>query len=177
MEQTDDADSANDALKMMQTALRTVALVRVNWFANSLNERAIELANGRTRQRASTVNNNNEFDDDDIFAYGAQQSIYTIDFKHLFTDNAFIKLIYSEDHEKLKNLQVSTFFFDFDSIEPLNGLKYAAQAVWLTKSVTENDVSAPLLSGLEKAFSEESGLTGDAVFRKILDLYDHPKSK
>jgi alpha-amylase/alpha-mannosidase (GH57 family) len=63
------------------------------------------------------------------------------------------------------------FFFDFDSIEPLNGLKYAAHAVWLARSVTGKDVSAPLLSDLALASSDETGLSGDAAFLKILNSY------
>ena len=60
------------------------------------------------------------------------------------------------------------FFFDFDSIEPLNGLKYAAHAVWLVKCVTGEDVSTSLLKGLSEAVSDESGLTGDVAFRTVL---------
>jgi len=63
------------------------------------------------------------------------------------------------------------FFSDFDSIESLNGLKYAAHAVWLVKSVTGEDISIPLLNGLSEAVSEKSGLTGDAAFRTTLSLY------
>jgi len=69
------------------------------------------------------------------------------------------------------------FFFDFDSIEPLNGLKYAAHAVWLVRSATGIDVSAPLLCDLSKASSDETGLSGDAAFSKILSAYDQPKNK
>ena len=64
------------------------------------------------------------------------------------------------------------FFFDFDSIEPMNGLKYAAHAVWLVKSVTGEDVSVNLLSELAKAVDVESELTGDAAFRTALALYN-----
>jgi len=64
------------------------------------------------------------------------------------------------------------FFFDFASIEPLNGLKYAAHAVWLVRSVTGEDVSTNLLSELAKAVSVESELTGDAAFRTALALYE-----
>ena len=64
------------------------------------------------------------------------------------------------------------FFFDFASIEPLNGLKYAAHAVWLVRSVTGEDVSTDLLSELAKAVSVESELTGDAAFRTALALYE-----
>jgi hypothetical protein len=64
------------------------------------------------------------------------------------------------------------FFFDFDSIEPLNGLKYAAHAVWLVRSVTGEDISIPFLNGLSEAVSDESGLTGDAAFRTALALYE-----
>ena len=63
------------------------------------------------------------------------------------------------------------FFFDFDSIEPLNGLKYAAHAVWLVKSVTGEDVSLNHLAELAKAVSVESELTGDIAFRTTLALY------
>jgi len=64
------------------------------------------------------------------------------------------------------------FFFDFDSIEPLNGLKYAAHAVWLVRSVTGEDVSINLLDELAKAVHVESELTGDAAFRAALALYE-----
>jgi alpha-amylase/alpha-mannosidase (GH57 family) len=64
------------------------------------------------------------------------------------------------------------FFFDFNSIEPMNSLKYAAHAVWLVKSVTGEDVSLNLLSELAKAVNVESELTGDAAFRTALSLYN-----
>ena len=63
------------------------------------------------------------------------------------------------------------FFFDFDSIEPLNGLKFAAHAVWLVKSVTGEDVSINHLAELAKAVSVESELTGDVAFLTALALY------
>ncbi|MCD6356900.1 MAG: DUF3536 domain-containing protein, partial [Anaerolineaceae bacterium] len=63
------------------------------------------------------------------------------------------------------------FFFDFDSIEPLNGLKYAAHAVMLVKSITGLDVSAPLCPVLAQAIDKESGLTGDSAFRRVLAQY------
>jgi len=64
------------------------------------------------------------------------------------------------------------FFFDFDGIEPMNGLKYAAHAVWLVKSVTGEDVSVNLLSELAKAVNVESELTGDTAFRTALAYYN-----
>jgi len=64
------------------------------------------------------------------------------------------------------------FFFDFASIEPLNGLKYAAHAVWLVRSITGEDVSVNLLSELAKAVSVESEITGDVAFHTALALYE-----
>ena len=83
-----------------------------------------------------------------------------------------IKIMLDAQFERLRmHSSDAWFFFDFDSIEPLNGLKYAAHAVWLVRSVTGEDVSAPLLNELAKASSDETGLTGDAAFRKTLALY------
>jgi hypothetical protein len=68
------------------------------------------------------------------------------------------------------------FFFDFDSIEPLNGLKYAAHAVWLMQQATGDDLSLPLRPILAKAQDEKSGLTGDAAFQHAMAEYGFPKT-
>jgi len=63
------------------------------------------------------------------------------------------------------------FFFDFDSIEPLNGLKYAVHAVCLARDITGKDASQPLLPILADAMDDESGLTGDVAFRRVMAQY------
>lgn len=63
------------------------------------------------------------------------------------------------------------FFFDFDSIEPLNGLKYAAHAVWLVEQAIGENLSQPLCSILAGAKDKTSGLTGDVAFRRVMEDY------
>ncbi|MCD6576697.1 MAG: DUF3536 domain-containing protein [Anaerolineaceae bacterium] len=95
--------------------------------------------------------------------------------KQTIRENEIEKIAYmlESQYERLRmHSSDAWFFFDFDSIEPLNGLKYAAHAVWLVKSVTGEDVSANLISELEKAVSVDSGLTGDNAFRTSLALYE-----
>ncbi|MDO9545414.1 MAG: DUF3536 domain-containing protein [Pelolinea sp.] len=83
-----------------------------------------------------------------------------------------IKMMLDAQFERLRmHSSDAWFFFDFDSIEPLNGLKYAVHAVWLVRSVTGEDISIPLLNELAKASSNETGLNGDAVFRRTLAVY------
>jgi len=86
----------------------------------------------------------------------------------------------SEDRERLSHLLAmqaerlrmhssdAWFFFDFDSLEPLNALKYAAHAVQLLMHAGGEDISRPLLPILAPAVSEKTGLTGDQAFRDIL---------
>jgi hypothetical protein len=84
-----------------------------------------------------------------------------------------IKRMLESQYERLRmHSSDAWFFFDFDSIEPLNGLKYAAHAVWLMRSVIGEDVSVPILDELGKAVSVESEITGDAAFRTALAMYD-----
>jgi len=84
-----------------------------------------------------------------------------------------IKRMLESQFERLRmHSSDAWFFFDFDSIEPLNGLKYAAHAVWLVQSVIGEDVSAHILEELGKAVSVESEITGDAAFRTALAMYD-----
>jgi alpha-amylase/alpha-mannosidase (GH57 family) len=83
-----------------------------------------------------------------------------------------ILILLDSQYERLRmHSSDAWFFFDFDSIEPLNGLKYAAHAVWLARSVTGIDVSTPLLNGLAGASSNDTGISGDSAFRKILSSY------
>ena len=84
-----------------------------------------------------------------------------------------IKCMLESQFERLRmHSSDAWFFFDFDSIEPLNGLKYAARAVWLVRSVIGEDVSAHLLGELAKAVSVESEITGDVAFRTALSMYE-----
>jgi hypothetical protein len=63
------------------------------------------------------------------------------------------------------------FFFDFDSIEPLNGLRYAAHATQCMLRASGEDISQPLCAILAQAKDNQSGLTGDSAFRNVLAEY------
>lgn len=58
------------------------------------------------------------------------------------------------------------FFDDFDRIEPRNNVKYAAQAVWLTRQVKPDLDLDGILSDLKKVVSTRSNLRADQVFKK-----------
>jgi hypothetical protein len=56
------------------------------------------------------------------------------------------------------------FFEDFDRIEPVNNVLYAAQAVWSTYLATGVDLSYRAMACLRPVFSPRTGLRADAVF-------------
>ncbi len=85
---------------------------------------------------------------------------------------AQVKLLLQAQFERLRmHSSDAWFFFDFDSIEPLNGLKYAAHATWLVQKATGIDPSTSLRDILKDAKDEKSGLTGVAAFTHALDEY------
>ncbi len=58
------------------------------------------------------------------------------------------------------------FFEDFDRIEPRNNVKYAAQAVWLTRLATGVDLDAQAMHYLEAVKSWRSSITADQVYKQ-----------
>ncbi len=62
------------------------------------------------------------------------------------------------------------FFEDFDRIEPQNNLAYAAQAVALARRAAGVDLSSLLTTDLQRVHSARSGLRGDRVFNRRLQL-------
>ena len=60
------------------------------------------------------------------------------------------------------------FFEDFDRIEPKNNVRYAAQAVWLTRLATGVDLSSEAVVLFHQISSWRSGLKGDSVFSSHL---------
>ena len=61
------------------------------------------------------------------------------------------------------------FFEDFDRIEPQNVLAYAAQAIYLTESVSKVNHMSTLLPLLEKIKSNKSQLNGEVVFKNFYE--------
>lgn len=56
------------------------------------------------------------------------------------------------------------FFDDFDRIEPRNNVKYAAQAIWLTKQAFPEVDIEPVVQQLCVVVSPRTGLSADRVF-------------
>jgi len=76
-----------------------------------------------------------------------------------------LKNLLAAQHERLRMLSSDAwFFYDLDRIEPLNALKYAAHATYLTELACGKNVSQELLPMLGNAKSQHSGLTGDMAF-------------
>ncbi|MCE1254771.1 MAG: DUF3536 domain-containing protein, partial [Anaerolineae bacterium] len=61
------------------------------------------------------------------------------------------------------------FFDDFDRIEPVNNVAYAAQAVWLNYLATGEDLSRRAKNWLKAVKSWRSGLSADVVFSHYLE--------
>lgn len=82
---------------------------------------------------------------------------------------ARLKLLLRAQYERQRMFTSCGWFFeDFDRIEPKNNLAYAAQAVWLTKQATGEDLSSVVLSDLSKVASQKTKLRGDQVFKNYL---------
>jgi len=76
-----------------------------------------------------------------------------------------LKNLLAAENERLRMLSSDAwFFYDLDRIEPLNALKYAAHATYLTRLASGKDVSEALLPIISRAQSKASGLHGDMAF-------------
>jgi hypothetical protein len=62
------------------------------------------------------------------------------------------------------------YFEDFNRLESKYNLAYAAQAVWLARQATGVDLSPELVSDLRHVVSHRTGLRGDAVFMRQMEV-------
>jgi alpha-amylase/alpha-mannosidase (GH57 family) len=82
-----------------------------------------------------------------------------------------LSLLLEAQRERQRMFTSCGFFFeDFDRIEPQNNLAYAAQAVALARRATGVDLSSLLTADLQRVRSVHSGLRGDWVFNRRLQL-------
>lgn len=80
-----------------------------------------------------------------------------------------LKLLLEAQREKQKMFTSCGWFFDdFDRIEPRNNLAYAAQAVWLTRLATGEELGFQASADLKKVISPRTRLRGDQVFKRQL---------
>jgi len=87
-------------------------------------------------------------------------------------ETAMLKNLLAAQNERLRMLSSDAwFFYDLDRIEPLNALKYAAHATYLTRLASGKDVSEALLPILSRAQSKASGLHGDMAFLSYLSRF------
>ncbi|MDK2980368.1 MAG: hypothetical protein PWQ55_715 [Chloroflexota bacterium] len=83
-----------------------------------------------------------------------------------------LKNLLAAENERLRMLSSDAwFFYDLDRIEPLNALKYAAHATYLTRLASGKDVSEALLPIISRAESKASGLHGDMAFLSYLSRF------
>jgi len=83
-----------------------------------------------------------------------------------------LKNLLAAENERLRMLSSDAwFFYDLDRIEPLNALKYAAHATYLTRLASGKDVSEALLPIISRAQSKASGLHGDMAFLSYLSRF------
>jgi len=84
-----------------------------------------------------------------------------------------IVLLLKSQYERLRMLSSDAwFFYDLDRIEPLNALKYAAHAVYLTEKAVGVSPVKDLIDIISRAKSELSGLTGDMAFLGFLKKFE-----
>ncbi len=89
------------------------------------------------------------------------------------SETALLKNLLAAQHERLRMLSSDAwFFYDLDRIEPLNALKYAAHATYLTRLACGRDVSQELLPVISRAQSQQSGLHGDMAFLSYLSRFE-----
>ncbi len=87
---------------------------------------------------------------------------------------SMVKLLVEAQFERLRMFSSDAwFFFDIDRIEPLNALKYAAHATNLVEQATGQDPSDGLISIINEARSELSGLTGEMAFLGYLKKFEN----
>lgn len=84
-----------------------------------------------------------------------------------------LKNLLVAQYERLRMLSSDAwFFYDLDGIEPLNALKYAAHAAYLTKLACGRNVSEELLPIISRAHSQHSALHGDMAFLSYLSRFE-----
>lgn len=82
-------------------------------------------------------------------------------------------MMLAAQRERLRMLSSDAWFFDdLDGIEPLNALKYAAHATYLTRLVSGKNISDFYLQILSQAHSQHSGLHGDMAFLSYLSRFE-----
>ncbi len=85
-----------------------------------------------------------------------------------------ISLLLAAQYERQRMFTSCGWFFDeFARIEPKNNVRYAAQAVWLTRKATGDDVSDLACEVLGKVISSRTGLSADAVFDDHIERLNH----
>ncbi len=93
------------------------------------------------------------------------RTVFQTDLKDV--DTAKMEFLLAAQYERLRMFTSCAWFFeDFDRIEPRNNVLYAAQAVWLTKHATGNDLSEKAVGWLKTVTSVRSGITADVIFRQ-----------
>ena len=116
--------------------------------------------------------------DEYIDAIIGKQDLTTIIQKHAVgpmekLEQKSVELLLSAEFERLRMLSSDAwFFYDLDRIEPLNALKYAAHATYLTKLACGRNVSEELLPIISRAHSQNSGLHGDMAFLSYYSRFE-----
>ncbi len=88
-------------------------------------------------------------------------------------ESSLLGHLLAAQHERLRMLSSDAwFFYDLDRIEPLNALKYAAHATYLTRLACGRNVSEELLPIISRAHSQLSGLHGDMAFLSYLSRFE-----
>lgn len=80
-------------------------------------------------------------------------------------DTDKIAILLAAQYERQRTFTSCGWFFeDFDRIEPKNNIRYAAQAVWLTKLATGIDLSNEAVNLFQTVRSWRNGSRGDMIF-------------
>lgn len=80
-----------------------------------------------------------------------------------------IQILLAAQYERQRMFTSCGWFFDdFNRIEPVNNVAYAAQCVWLTYLATGVDLAPQATNWLKRVKSWRSGLSGDTVFERHL---------
>ncbi|NMC78618.1 MAG: DUF3536 domain-containing protein [Chloroflexi bacterium] len=88
-----------------------------------------------------------------------------------------IEILLAAQYERQRMFASDAWFFDdFDRIEPLNSIAYAAQAVWLTRLATGVDLGPRAVISLKRVKSWRTGLRADRVFLHHLQRADDYRS-
>jgi hypothetical protein len=85
------------------------------------------------------------------------------------SDLTRLEFLLAAQYERLRMFTSCAWFFeDFDRIEPKNSVRYAAQAVWLTKLACGRDLEKESMAWLKEVKSSRSGLSADVIFSEHL---------